>query len=221
MAAIEVDRLVVRYGEACALDNATVRVGEGRVTDLIGMNGSGKSTLFKAIMGFVRPDSGEVRVEGATPGAARRRGLVTYVPQDEAVDWDCPVSVRDSVMMGRHGHQVPATGGPHRSGRCARPRGSHRERRFVATSWRRPTGMAMTLDELHGGHRAIVTNLDSSGGERHRLMDLGLVPGVEVRAERTSPLGDPTAYLVRGSVIVLRRSQARGIQIEMSAGDAR
>lgn len=105
MAAIEVDHLVVRYGEVCALDDATVRVSEGRVTALIGMNGSGKSTLFKAIMGLTRPDSGEVRVEGATPNAARRRGLVTYVPQNEAVDWDFPVSVRDVVMMGRHGHQ--------------------------------------------------------------------------------------------------------------------
>src|SRR4051794_14196053 len=107
MAAIEVDHLVVRYGDVCALDDATVRIDEGRVTALIGMNGSGKSTLFKAIMGLVRPVSGEVRVEGATPGAARRHGLVTYVPQNEAVDWDFPVSVRDVVMMGRHGHQGP------------------------------------------------------------------------------------------------------------------
>lgn len=105
MAAIEVDHLVVRYGEVSALDDASVRVGEGRVTALIGMNGSGKSTLFKAIMGLVRADSGEVRVGGVTPGIARRRGLVSYVPQNEAVDWTFPVSVRDVVMMGRHGHQ--------------------------------------------------------------------------------------------------------------------
>ncbi|NYI76745.1 metal ABC transporter ATP-binding protein [Nocardioides panzhihuensis] len=108
MSAIEVDHLVVRYGEVCALDDATLRVGEGRVTALIGMNGSGKSTLFKAIMGLVRPDSGEVRVGGSSPSAARRRGLVTYVPQDEAVDWNFPVSVREVVMMGRYGHQGSA-----------------------------------------------------------------------------------------------------------------
>jgi manganese transport system ATP-binding protein len=107
MAAIEVNHLVVRYGEVYALDGATLRIGEGKVTALIGMNGSGKSTLFKAIMGLVRPDSGDVTVGGTTPGAARRCGLVTYVPQGEAVDWDFPVSVRDVVMMGRHGHQGP------------------------------------------------------------------------------------------------------------------
>lgn len=79
----------------------------------------------------------------------------------------------------------------------------------------------MTLDELHGDQRAVVTSLDSSGAERRRLMDLGLLPGIEVRAERTSPLGDPTAYLVRGSVIVLRRSQAQGIHVEIAAGGVR
>jgi ferrous iron transport protein A len=79
----------------------------------------------------------------------------------------------------------------------------------------------MTLDELPRDEPAIVTSLDSTGAERRRLMDLGLLPGIEVRAERTSPLGDPTAYLVRGSVIALRRSQARGIHIEPAAQRAR
>jgi ferrous iron transport protein A len=78
----------------------------------------------------------------------------------------------------------------------------------------------MTLDELIGDERATVTSLDSSGAERRRLMDLGVLPGIVVRNVRRSPLGDPTAYLVRGSVIVLRRSQARGINVERSAGSA-
>lgn len=107
MSAIDVDHVVVRYGDVSALDDATVRVGEGRVTALIGMNGSGKSTLFKAIMGLVRPSSGEIRIGGVTPAVARRRRLITYVPQHEAVDWQFPVSVRDVVMMGRFGHQGP------------------------------------------------------------------------------------------------------------------
>ncbi|MCW2780358.1 MAG: ferrous iron transport protein [Marmoricola sp.] len=79
----------------------------------------------------------------------------------------------------------------------------------------------MTLDELPLDGQATVTSLDSSGVERRRLMDLGLLPGIVVRAEMKSPLGDPTAYLVRGSVIVLRRSQAQGIHIERSAGRGR
>ncbi|RHW25082.1 metal ABC transporter ATP-binding protein [Nocardioides immobilis] len=105
MSAIEAHDLGVRYGAVPALDGVTLRVDAGRVTALIGMNGSGKSTLFKAIMGLVRPHSGEVRIGGLTPGAARRRGLISYVPQNEAVDWTFPTSVRDVVMLGRYGHQ--------------------------------------------------------------------------------------------------------------------
>ncbi|GAA1654312.1 metal ABC transporter ATP-binding protein [Georgenia ruanii] len=104
-AAIQVRDVVVRYGEVLALDGVTLDVAPGRVTGLIGMNGSGKSTLFKTIMGLVRPDRGRVLLEGADPGAARRRGVVGYVPQSEDVDWDFPVGVRDVVMMGRYGRQ--------------------------------------------------------------------------------------------------------------------
>jgi manganese transport system ATP-binding protein len=103
--AIEVSDVVVRYGEVVALDGVSLSVASGRVTGLVGMNGSGKSTLFKAIMGTVRPDTGTVLIDGAAPVAARKQGLVGYVPQSEDVDWAFPVSVRDVVMMGRYGRQ--------------------------------------------------------------------------------------------------------------------
>lgn len=104
-AAIDVRGVTVRYGEVRALDGVSLAVEPGRVTGLIGMNGSGKSTLFKTIVGIVRPASGTVRIAGADPASARRRGLIGYVPQSEDVDWSFPVSVRDVVMMGRAGHQ--------------------------------------------------------------------------------------------------------------------
>jgi ferrous iron transport protein A len=72
----------------------------------------------------------------------------------------------------------------------------------------------MTLDQLPRDTRATVTALESRGAERRRLMDLGLLPGVEVQVDMVSPLGDPTAYVVRGSMIALRRSQARAIHVE-------
>ncbi|WP_307364528.1 metal ABC transporter ATP-binding protein [Microbacterium murale] len=105
--AIEVRGATVRYGEVLALDDVSLTVEAGRVTGLIGMNGSGKSTLFKTIIGLVRPTAGQVRLQGADPTSARRRGLIGYVPQSEDVDWTFPVSVRDVVMMGRYGRQGP------------------------------------------------------------------------------------------------------------------
>ncbi|MGL3150076.1 metal ABC transporter ATP-binding protein [Microbacterium sp. A82] len=105
MSAIEVTGVTVRYGDLLALDDVSLSVEAGRVTGLIGMNGSGKSTLFKTIISLVRPDTGQVRLHGADPASARRRGLIGYVPQSEDVDWSFPVSVRDVVMMGRYGAQ--------------------------------------------------------------------------------------------------------------------
>lgn len=71
-----------------------------------------------------------------------------------------------------------------------------------------------TLDELTLGRRAVVRTLTARGPQRRRLLDLGLVPGVEVVAELASPLGDPTAYRVLGTMVVLRRAQAREIELE-------
>ena len=105
MSAIDVRGVGVRYGDVTALDDVSLTVEAGRITGLIGMNGSGKSTLFKTVIGLIRPHTGTVRLDGASPADARRRGLVGYVPQSDEVDGDFPVSVRDVVMMGRYGRQ--------------------------------------------------------------------------------------------------------------------
>ncbi|NED98452.1 metal ABC transporter ATP-binding protein [Phytoactinopolyspora alkaliphila] len=101
--AVEVMDVSVRYGDVVALDSASLVVETGRVCALIGMNGSGKSTLFKAVMGLVRPRTGQVRLFGTDPATSRRSGEVAYVPQAETVDWTFPLRVRDVVAMGRYG----------------------------------------------------------------------------------------------------------------------
>jgi ferrous iron transport protein A len=77
-----------------------------------------------------------------------------------------------------------------------------------------------TLNELQPGQQAIVRVLTSEGLERRRLMDLGLLPGTLVEVELTSPLGDPTAYLVRGALVALRKEQAARIQVEIVTEDS-
>lgn len=103
--AIEVTDVTVAYANGhVALNNATFTLGAGTICALVGVNGSGKSTLFKAIMGFLRPAKGEVRIAGRIVEESRKQKLVAYVPQAEEVDWTFPVSVWDVVMMGRYGH---------------------------------------------------------------------------------------------------------------------
>lgn len=73
----------------------------------------------------------------------------------------------------------------------------------------------LTLDKLETGKMAIVTRLTCVGAERRRLMDLGVLPGTQMRAEFKSPLGDPIAYRIREALIALRRKQAREIEITL------
>ncbi len=144
MGAIEVTDVVVRYGKVLALDDVSVDVAPGRVTGLIGMNGSGKSSLFKTVIGSLRPERGDVRIDGRSPAAARKEGVIGYVPQSEDVDWAFPVSVRDVVMMGRYG----------RLGLTRRPRQVDRAAVEHALERVELTGYAdRQIGQLSGGQR--------------------------------------------------------------------
>lgn len=87
-----------------AIRDANFDLKTGSICALVGINGSGKSTIFKAIMGFVRPSAGEVRLCGMPVRQALKKNIVAYVPQSEDVDWNFPVLVETVVMMGRYGH---------------------------------------------------------------------------------------------------------------------
>lgn len=100
--AIVVENLTVSFGPKPALLDVSLSIEAGTLVGVIGPNGAGKSTLIKAILGFVGPDLGQVRVMG-TP-SHQARGKVAYVPQRGAVDWDYPITVHEVAMMGRYGH---------------------------------------------------------------------------------------------------------------------
>lgn len=99
-----VDLTVIYANGHVALRDMSFALRGGTITGLVGVNGSGKSTLFKAIMGFVRPTRGTIRIGGGAVAEALRRNMIAYVPQSEDVDWNFPVLVEDVVMMGRYGH---------------------------------------------------------------------------------------------------------------------
>lgn len=100
--AIEVSHLTVSYGSAPALLDISLEIPAGQLVGVIGPNGSGKSTLIKAILGFLKPDVGDVRLFGNRVDQAK--GRVAYVPQRGSVDWDFPITVREVAAMGRYGH---------------------------------------------------------------------------------------------------------------------
>lgn len=70
------------------------------------------------------------------------------------------------------------------------------------------------LNDLPLGQVGMVTSLISSGTQRRRMLDLGLVEGTRVKALQKSPSGDPVAYLIRGAVIALRSEDADQILMQ-------
>jgi manganese/iron transport system ATP-binding protein len=98
---LEVRDLSVHYGETIALKNANLSLHAGEFVAVIGPNGAGKSTLLKAALGLVTVSSGEIRFSNQL--GSRPTQAISYVPQQQSLDWSFPVTVRDVVMMGRTG----------------------------------------------------------------------------------------------------------------------
>ncbi|MDQ1444955.1 MAG: type transport system ATP-binding protein [Acidimicrobiaceae bacterium] len=73
MPAVEVEDLVVRYGDVCAVDGVSFSAEAGTVLGLLGPNGAGKTTTVETLEGYRRPHGGQVRVLGLDPVADRRR----------------------------------------------------------------------------------------------------------------------------------------------------
>lgn len=101
---IDLENVTVAYHGKVALHSASLQLQPGTICGLVGMNGAGKSTLFKAMMGFVKPNTGRILINGLPIRKVQKSNLVAYVPQSEEVDWNFPVNVYDVVMMGRYGY---------------------------------------------------------------------------------------------------------------------
>ncbi|QDZ01056.1 sugar ABC transporter ATP-binding protein [Nitratireductor mangrovi] len=95
--------LVKRYGRVTALNQADFDLYPGEILAVIGDNGAGKSSLIKALSGAVRPDEGEIRLEGRlvhfqSPMAAREAGIETVY---QTLALSPALSIADNMFLGR------------------------------------------------------------------------------------------------------------------------
>ncbi len=75
------------------------------------------------------------------------------------------------------------------------------------------------LSELPEGAQGIIERLDLPEDVAHRLMALGFLPGVRVRAVRSAPGGDPRVYRIEGTEIALRCETAAQVKLRPPAAD--
>lgn len=81
---VETEQLSKRYGSTSALSDCSFSVAPGEVVGLLGPNGSGKTTLLRLLVGYLKPTSGQARIDGldcyGQSVAVHRR--MTYLPGD-------------------------------------------------------------------------------------------------------------------------------------------
>ena len=98
------ENLRAGYDHVERLHGVSAALSAGRLTAVIGPNGCGKSTLIKCAAGILRPDSGEIRIDGRPLSAVsdrERARFVSYMPQSRLTP-DIPV--RQLVAHGRYPH---------------------------------------------------------------------------------------------------------------------
>lgn len=114
--AIAVDNLTVAYGSNTVVYKVGFRTDRGRLVGVVGPNGAGKTTLIKALLGLVPARTGAVSFWKGPLRETRR--WIAYVPQRSQIDWDFPINVLETVLLGTY----PYLGLFRRPGRAERER---------------------------------------------------------------------------------------------------
>ncbi len=93
--------ICVRRGGRFVLDDVSLLAHSGEFVAVIGANGAGKSTLLSVLAGLLKPDSGQVALDGAALGSLAGRKLAqrrAYLPQNPRCEW--PIAVERLVALG-------------------------------------------------------------------------------------------------------------------------
>lgn len=97
---LEVQQLHVSYHKTEVLRDINLSVEAGKLIGIIGPNGAGKSTLLKSILGLISIDKGKIKIYNKSLDQMRKK--IAYVPQRSNIDWDFPILVKDTVLLGTY-----------------------------------------------------------------------------------------------------------------------
>lgn len=86
---LKAEKLVKKYGGRTVVKEVSINVNQGEIVGLLGPNGAGKTTTFYMVVGFIKPESGNVYLdnENITPLPMYKRAQkgVGYLPQEPSV----------------------------------------------------------------------------------------------------------------------------------------
>lgn len=97
---VSVKNLHVSYHGKEVLKNISFEFNSHKLIGIIGPNGAGKSTLMKAVLNLIPKDKGTISFDGDSVELIRKN--IAYVPQRSDIDWDFPITVIDTVLIGRY-----------------------------------------------------------------------------------------------------------------------
>lgn len=82
---IVLENLTKRFGSATAVDNVSFQVEKGAYFALLGPNGAGKTTIIRILMGFIRPSSGRIMIDGIGVDDPRARTHIGYIAEHHMI----------------------------------------------------------------------------------------------------------------------------------------
>lgn len=102
---IRFDHATFGFPGVVALQDISLSIEAGEFVGVIGPNGSGKTTLCRAVLGLLAPIDGHLHIFDCACDKLRchHRAKIGYLPQKGVVDRNFPVTVLETVMMGRYG----------------------------------------------------------------------------------------------------------------------
>lgn len=93
---IKVQEVTKKYSDFKALDSASFELREGEIVGLLGPNGAGKTTLLRILVGYIKPTSGEIEIEGMNPQKPNNTNIIKskigYLPEQAPLYDDMLVS---------------------------------------------------------------------------------------------------------------------------------
>src|SRR4030067_50021 len=101
---IRFSHATIAYQRRTALTDINLEIFQGEFVGIIGPNGSGKTTMLKSILGLIRPTHGSVQIFDCACHKlrCRHKAKIGYIPQKGQIDPNFPVTVMETVMMGRY-----------------------------------------------------------------------------------------------------------------------